>query len=612
MPMTARATSTQAHIERGFALQSQGDLPGAQAAYEAALHQDPEHPAALQLLGLLARKRGEPALAQNLMRRSLLYKPDQPHVWNNLGNLLLAQGQADEALACFDEALQQQGEYADAHYNRARALHALAQRAEALLAAERAHQSGLTQQGRVHASALQLKSQIQSELGDLAAALQTVDSALAAAPNKPALLHNRGNLLQRLNRFREALDMHLLAQAQGLDVADAHYNLGNTLQSLGRQDEAVAAYRQALQRQADHPLALLDLARLRWRMGHGDFDAELRLASDAQPASAQAAAVRAHLLWRAERYAVAAEAYDLARQREPQAAQHHDGWARCQARLRRFDLSLPAHALAQQLSPNAPELMRNHAVSLLMAGQPEQALLQTHAALLIDANDPYAWALQGLAWRMLGDPKERWLNDFDRLIQVVDLPAPAGFGSMAEFNQALAAELVALHQDQAAPVDQTLRGGTQTLGDIFELQLRLVDTLKSTLAQALTVYVAGLPRDLSHPFLRQIAGGWRFADSWSSRLQSGGFHTNHVHPHGWISSVYYVGVPNSVRDAPGRDGWLQFGQPDMDLGGASAIQLQVQPLPGRLVLFPSMFWHGTAPFSDAERRLTVAFDVVPA
>lgn len=237
--------------------------------------------------------------------------------------------------------------------------------------------------------------------------------------------------------------------------------------------------------------------------------------------------------------------------------------------------------------------------------------VRSQAALHINANDPYAWALQGLAWRMLGDARERWLNDVDRLIQVVDLPAPLGFGTMAEFNQALAAELVALHQDQAAPVDQTLRGGTQTLGNIFEQRLRLVDTLKATLALALTAYVNGLPRDLAHPFLRQVTGGWRFVDSWSSRLLSGGFHTNHVHPHGWISSVYYVGVPNSVREAPGRGGWLQFGQPDMDLGEASAVQLQVQPLPGRLVLFPSMFWHGTTPFSDAEQRLTVAFDVVP-
>jgi hypothetical protein len=37
----------------------------------------------------------------------------------------------------------------------------------------------------------------------------------------------------------------------------------------------------------------------------------------------------------------------------------------------------------------------------------------------------------------------------------------------------------------------------------------------------------------------------------------------------------------------------------------------VAPQPGRLVLFPSMLWHGTVPFSARAERLTIAFDVVP-
>ncbi|MFZ4748450.1 MAG: putative 2OG-Fe(II) oxygenase, partial [Sphingomonas sp.] len=36
----------------------------------------------------------------------------------------------------------------------------------------------------------------------------------------------------------------------------------------------------------------------------------------------------------------------------------------------------------------------------------------------------------------------------------------------------------------------------------------------------------------------------------------------------------------------------------------------VAPLPGKLVLFPSYFWHGTLPFTSAAPRLTVAFDAV--
>jgi hypothetical protein len=37
----------------------------------------------------------------------------------------------------------------------------------------------------------------------------------------------------------------------------------------------------------------------------------------------------------------------------------------------------------------------------------------------------------------------------------------------------------------------------------------------------------------------------------------------------------------------------------------------VKPAVGKLVLFPSYFWHGTVPFQSQNMRLTVAFDVTP-
>jgi uncharacterized protein (TIGR02466 family) len=89
------------------------------------------------------------------------------------------------------------------------------------------------------------------------------------------------------------------------------------------------------------------------------------------------------------------------------------------------------------------------------------------------------------------------------------------------------------------------------------------------------------------------------------------FHTPHVHPHGWISSVCYIAVPAAVADTKRREGWLHLGQPEVGSAAHSAPRRMVQPQVGRLVLFPSMFWHGTTPFDDASPRLTIAFDVVP-
>ena len=394
-------------------------------------------------------------------------------------------------------------------------------------------------------------------------------------------------------------------------MANAHYNHGNTLQSLGRLEEAAAAYRHALARQPGHALALYDLARLRWRQGDANFDAELLQASAAEPASAIAPGLHGQLLWRAGRLEQAAQVYARAIERAPQQAGLHDGLARCLVRLGRTEAGLLEHEHALALAPRDAALRIGHATSLLLAGRAAAAQEQAQAACDLAPDDQQALAVLGLAWRVLGDPREAVLNDVERFVEIHDLEAPPGFPDRAHFNAALALELQALHHDQVAPLDQTLRHGTQTYGDIFEQGHPLVDALKARITQAIDGYVSRLQHDATHAFLRRRSGGWRYTDSWSSRLSSGGFHTNHVHPHGWISSAYYVAVPDSTCDTQRCEGWLQFGEPDFDIGPSEAVRKRVQPRIGRLVLFPSMFWHGTTPFTEATQRLTIAFDVMP-
>lgn len=605
--MSTAPTRADHWVMQGFRAQQAGDAAGAEHAYRQALQQQPMHADALQLLGLLLGARGDARAAEPLLRRSLQMQPAQPHVWNNLGNLLAEGGRSDEAVAAFDRALALAPTYADAHFNRARVRYAQGRVPEAAASLDAA----LAHSAQPGIGMLQLQSQIEADCARVDLALRTIECALVLAPDRPSLLHNRATLLQRSHRYAEALHDHERAQALGLDAADAHYNRGNTLQSLGRHDEALDAYRRALALDPVHRLALYDISRLRWRQGVADFDAELLAAQSAVPASAVAPGLRGSLLWRAERPAEAADAFREALRRDPDAAPLHDGLGRCLVRLGQTAAGLAAHARAVALAPGLADLRVNHAASLLVAGEWPQALAEAQAACELSPNDQHALALLGLGWRITGDPRDTWLNDHARFVAVIDLEPPPGRASMADFNAALAVELQGLHGDRAAPVDQTLRQGTQTLGDLFDQGHPLVDALKQRIAQAIDAYVASLPADPAHPFLRRRSGGWRFADSWSSRLGAGGFHTNHVHPHGWISSAYYVQVPPVCADDPGRQGWLQFGQPDIEVDADVSPRLQVEPRVGRLVLFPSMFWHGTVPFQDAARRLTIAFDVQP-
>jgi hypothetical protein len=102
-------------------------------------------------------------------------------------------------------------------------------------------------------------------------------------------------------------------------------------------------------------------------------------------------------------------------------------------------------------------------------------------------------------------------------------------------------------------LEQTLRGGTQTPGELFNRPAPVIQALKARIERALLDYLAGLPDDPTHPFLRRKTGGFAFSGSWSVRLKSQGFHVNHVHPKGWISSACYIDLPDSMTNAQETD-----------------------------------------------------------
>ncbi|MDP2004284.1 MAG: tetratricopeptide repeat protein [Rubrivivax sp.] len=606
-------------LQQGVQARQDGRLAAARAAFAEVLRQQPEQPDALQMLAEVAQSQGELAEAETLLARALRASPEHPYAWSRLGQLRERQGRPADAAACFQRAVLAKPDLAEAHYNQARLQRLLAQPAEAALALAQALRLA-TASAPLRAQMLQLQALMQEEAGQPDAALATLAQAIAAAPLRAALHHNRAVLLQRQARAAEALAAHDTALGLGLDAPDAHYNRGNSLQSLGRPADALAAYHAALARDPQHALALYDIARLRWRLGDAAFAAELDAASAAAPASAVAPGIKGRLMLRAGRHAEAAGAFAQAVAAADTTAAYFDGLGQALARLGRSDEALAAHRRAVALAPQDVVVHVGLAGSLLQAGQAAAAARAAEAAVRIGPLDQSAWAVLGLAWQATGDVREAWLNDYRQHVQAYDLAPPPGWADMPSFNRALAAELEALHTDAEAPIDQTLRRGSQTLGELFEQSHPLVDQLKACIAVAVDRYIAqlrALGTDDAHPLLGRLAPAWRFTDSWSSRLRDGGFHTHHVHPHGWISSCYYVALPPAITHALAADtgpqpGWITFGVPDITVPGRDMRPRRAErPQAGRLVLFPSFMWHGTVPFSDAQARLTVAFDVMP-
>ena len=182
---------------------------------------------------------------------------------------------------------------------------------------------------------------------------------------------------------------------------------------------------------------------------------------------------------------------------------------------------------------------------------------------------------------------------------------------MASFLADLRIALNRLHDPHGhALLFQSLRHGTETTQDLTRSEDPAIRALFGAFAAPIGRYLEHVGHG-ADPLRRRNNGRWRFNGSWSVRLHTSGFHSNHTHPRGWISSACYIELPDVMRDARSDQGVLTFGEPGIATRPALSAEYAVRPEVGMLVLFPSYFWHGTVPFSANQARLTVAFDAVP-
>jgi uncharacterized protein (TIGR02466 family) len=201
-----------------------------------------------------------------------------------------------------------------------------------------------------------------------------------------------------------------------------------------------------------------------------------------------------------------------------------------------------------------------------------------------------------LAWRLLDDPRCAGLDDIERLVGVYDLTGDVPLAS-------LAARLRALHVVAGAPLEQSVRGGTQTDSAVLSRTEPEFIALRAAIDKAVRSHVATIM-----PEAKVANRRVRLTGSWSVRLTASGHHSNHVHPAGWFSSAFYAVLPDAEARGGSNAGWLALGAPPVELGLDLKAQRFIEPRVGQLVLFPSTMWHGTVPFAGGE-RISVAFDV---
>lgn len=595
-------------LAEAVAAHQSGDLDRAAPLYRSFLEQEPRNPTALQLFGLLHSQRGEYAQAIDLMERSLREFPQQAEVANNLANALAASGRLKEAVDTYGRALRIRPRYPEAFRNLGLCYLQLGIPEDAEVCFRRC--LGLDQRD---AAAWVGLGNAQRAQGRLEEAARSYEQALALRPDYPEAHHNLGVCRRLQHRPQEALAHYRRARELGLDRAELYQNIGTAHVDNHELQAAIDAYRAAVERD---PLDLDShraLNKLLFELEQDeDYLGSYRRALKQAPGFVPLRQALAVALNQQGAYEEAERVLMEGLRDAPNSCALKSLLAYTLEGQGRWTEALQLHAAAVNLPDATPNDRVSYARALLACRRPDEALPQAEQAAAQIPDNQRAIAYLGLCWRMLGDERDAILNDYEEFVRSYDIPVPPGFSSADEFNARLRQVLEKLHVTRRHPPEQTLRGGTQTYGDLFDRREPEIVALMQGLSHCIQDYIGHLPPHPAHPLLARRSERFAFSASWSVRLSPCGFHTMHIHPLGWISSAYYVQVPPEVTASEDAGGGIKFGEPDIDLGEQGKARRLIQPASGRLVLFPSYMWHGTVPFQSGMPRMTVAFDVVPA
>jgi tetratricopeptide (TPR) repeat protein len=594
MSNASLSQSDIADLQSGSAMVQSGEYERA-IGLLGTVAQRTRHPEALHLFGYALAQAGRRDDACKVLVAVLELAPRHAHYWNSYGSLLNEKGDRSGAADALRHAVTLNPDLGDAWLNLGIVHHADAKVADAVQALQQAVRL-LPNSARPHV----LLGKIADQSADHAGAEGHFQNALRLNPGDSRVRHNLARALRLLNQEDQALveieraiadgsqtaesytlRAHLLAECGETEKAieqyqttiarfpewlDAHETLARLLPQAGRPEEALASYRRILE--AGEGSEALWLSAMTAAKDLGDADTILQWSADGR-----------------KRFGDTLSRSLL----ENSALQMLGEHERAITALNALSQQYPGEAAVQ--------LYLSH--SALCLHDPHLAQRHAEKAVQIAPHNQTGWAHLSVIWRMLDDPREEWLADYDRLVIPLSVELPVG----------LSDTLTDLHTMRFHPAEQSLRGGTQTRGNLFDRQEPDIRALVKNIQSEVEAALVKLPVDTSHPFLSRLSKGIDFTGSWSVRLQNAGYHINHIHPQGWLSSALYVQLPGSISQDSGS---LVFGVPDASFGLDWAPRRIELPEVGKIVIFPSYLWHGTRAFTEGDIRMSVAFDALPA
>lgn len=489
-----------------------------------------------------------------------------------LGLIALKEGLADEAASCFTRALVTMGENPGLLLNLATALRQAAKVETAIEYLRTA-----TRLAPERADIWFNLGNAEAELGRQDAAMAAFDAALAIDPRNIAAAWNAANLRHR-NTGDAEYDAKVAAYLRVVAIdphhAGAHRNIARLLRERGDLQTAISHFRQAVSAAPDNADDIAALANAVAEDGNLE-EAEMLYRKAAS--KGDSAGILSNLAW------------VLLERGQPN----------------------QALAAAEQALHSDATLVGGHyhrALILLELDRPDAALDAVAAALKLSSRHVRSHALQGLILERLGRHESvTTLFNYDRYIGQYALP---------DGRDLLAGLAKAVRADPSLLMDRpnrATRGGSQTLALATDAT-SVFAQLRTHILSFMQDYLAKLSES-DHPFFTEpIQVSPDRLVMWGVVLETAGYQNPHNHPSGVLSGVCYIDVPAEIQSGA-EDGWIEFGASNVrDASGRFVLgqhRKRFQPVPGKLLIFPSHFWHRTIPYRYQGQRISIAFDLLP-
>jgi len=206
-------------------------------------------------LGIVLREQGDADQAIEHYRQAVALRPDYAEAHYNLGRLLVEKGQLNDAIGHYERAAAINPADAAAQNNLGVTLFGIGRADDAIV-----HYQKALEIRPDYAEASCNLANVLIAKGDFDGAIARYRACLAVIPDQEEAQYNLASALLRTGRTDEAIVGYQKVLQMHPDSADAHANLGIAFLTKGRVQDAMAEYTKALQIAPENLAALSNLA----------------------------------------------------------------------------------------------------------------------------------------------------------------------------------------------------------------------------------------------------------------------------------------------------------------------------------------------------------------